>query len=270
MKLFIMTDMEGTCGVLDHDNWVIHSGRYYEEGRRLLTMEVNAAIQGFYSAGATEIYVVDGHGAGGIDQSLLDPRTLFIKYAHGFPFTLDGSFDAIAFVGQHAKAGSEFAHIAHTQWFDYLDISVNGISIGEFGQLAMIGAAMGVRTIFGAGDEAFAREAQALVKGIGTVAVKRGLTPRSGDEFDCQGYRNRNLAAVHLHPERARKLIREGAQNALERFMKNRESFELLSLDPPFCKRVRFRPDGAKPGCETCREHPDDLVALICADDRNS
>lgn len=270
MKLYIVTDMEGSCGILDHDNWVVPTGRYYDEGRRLLTLEVNAAVEGFFSAGATEIHVLDGHGAGGIDQSLLDSRTLFIKNTASFPHLLDSSFDAIAWVGQHAKAGTEFAHIAHTQWFDYLDLSINGISIGEFGQMAMIAASFGVRAIFGAGDEAFCREAEALVKGIETVSVKRGLTPGRGDEYDCEGYRNRNLAAVHLHPEKARDLIREGAKKALERLKAERDSYRFVSIRPPYVKLARFRSNGKEPAFETQQSHPDDINELFRRDDRKT
>ena len=36
----------------------------YEEGRRLYTGEINAAVRGAKAAGATEIVVMDCHGAG--------------------------------------------------------------------------------------------------------------------------------------------------------------------------------------------------------------
>ena len=73
MKIYIMTDMEGCAGILDHDNWVLPSGRYYEAGRQILAEETNAAIEGFLAGGATEIFVLDGHGAGGIDPLRLHP-----------------------------------------------------------------------------------------------------------------------------------------------------------------------------------------------------
>ena len=38
-------------------------------------------------------------------------------------------------------------------------------------------AQLGIRTIFASGDLALTKEAQALVPGIETVAVKRGTTP---------------------------------------------------------------------------------------------
>lgn len=173
-----MTDMEGVCGILNHDDWVIPTGRYYDEGKKLLTMEINAAIEGFYAAGATDIYVADGHGAGGINHSLLDKRAMFVSRGcpGPWPFNLKKDFDAVAWVGQHAKAGTEYAHIAHTGWFNVLDYRINGISVGEFGQLAMCGSYLGVRSIFASGDEAFTIEASELIDGIETVAIKRGLT----------------------------------------------------------------------------------------------
>ncbi|NSW89132.1 MAG: M55 family metallopeptidase [Firmicutes bacterium] len=264
MKIFIMTDMEGVCGVLNHDDWVTPAGRYYEEGKKLLTLEVNAAVEGFYAAGATEIYVADGHGYGGITQSLLDNRTMYVRGFPGpWPFTLTKDFDAVAWVGQHAKAGTEYAHMAHTGWFNVLDYKINGISVGEFGQLAMCAAYLGVRSIFAAGDEAFTKEAAALIKGIETVAVKRGLTPGTGDNYDTEGYRNRNLAAVHFHPEKARELIKEGAERALRRFIENKESFQLLELKPPFRREIEYRPNGSTSSYKAYAEHESNFIKMM-------
>ena len=60
MKLFISSDIEGTAGIVDWQQ-VRASGADYELGRRLLTDEVNAAIDGAVEAGATEILVNDSH-----------------------------------------------------------------------------------------------------------------------------------------------------------------------------------------------------------------
>ena len=263
MKIYIMTDMEGVCGVINHDDWVVPGGRYYEEGKKLLTLEVNAAIDGFFSSGADEIAVVDGHGAGGIDQSLLDRRAYYIRSTLGYPFMLDKTYDAAAWIGQHAKAGAEYAHIAHTGWFNVLDYRINGISVGEFGQMAMIAAFLGVRAVFGSGDEAFTREAGQLVEGIETVAIKKGLTPGRGDEYDCEGYRNRNLSAMHMHPEKAKELIRQGAGKALKRYMENKLCFKLLDIKPPFIREVRYRPDGKTPAYRTYTEHADNIIEMM-------
>lgn len=269
MRIFIVTDMEGVCGVINHDDWVTPASRNYEEGRRLLTLEINAAVEGFFAAGATEVLVADGHGAGGVNQACLDPRTLLQRGFPGpYPFGLDRSYDAMAWVGQHAKAGTPFAHIAHTGWFNVLDYRINGTSVGEFGQLAYCGAVLGVPSIFASGDEAFTKEAAALVSGIETVAVKRGLTPGSGDEYDTEGYRNQNLAAVHLHPEKARKLIRAGAERALSSFAAKRESFPLPRIEPPFRREVWYRPNGSTPSYHAIAEHPADFIALMNSPER--
>jgi D-aminopeptidase len=262
-----MTDMEGVCGVLDHEDWVIASGRYFEEGKRLLTLETNAAVEGFFSAGADEVYVVDGHGAGGINQSLLDKRTYLIKnfLPEKYPFMLDESFDAIAWVGQHAKAGTEYAHIAHTGWFRVIDYKINGISIGEFGQIALCAAQLGVIPIFGSGDEAFTKEAEELVKGIETVSVKKGVMYGSGDELDFDAYKNRNLQAIHMHPEKARELIKEHAEKSLQKFINKREAFAPMVLNPPFKRYIKYRAFGSMPGYEEYAEHPEDVIKLMNA-----
>lgn len=264
MKIYIMTDLEGVSGVIDRQNWVLWDSRYYEEAKKLLTQEINAAVEGFFEAGATEIHVADGHGYGGINHLLLDPRVYFMRGAHGpYPFNLDRSFDALAIVGQHAKAGTEYAHIAHTGSHHVIDCSINGISVGEFGQFTMCAAALGVRTIFCSGDEAATKEARELIKGIETVAVKKGLIPGTGDECTFEEYCNRNIAAVHMHPEKARKMIREGAARALERFYKDENSFELIKLEPPFKMVTRYRPGGGKHGYTGLKQHPDDIIKML-------
>jgi D-amino peptidase len=37
---------------------------HYEEGRRLYTGEINAAVRGAFAAGASEVVVMDCHGTG--------------------------------------------------------------------------------------------------------------------------------------------------------------------------------------------------------------
>jgi len=262
MKIYIMTDMEGVCGVVNHDDWVIPTGRYYADGQRLLAEEVNAAVEGFLEAGATEIMVVDGHGAGGIVPSQLHRRTTYVR-VFWYPFALDNSFHAAAWIGQHGKAGMPFAHIAHTGWFSTLDSQINDISVGEFGEFVLCAEELGVPSIFGAGDDAFSREARTLLPGIETVATKWGLKEGAGDECSLEEYMKRNLSARHLHPERARELIREGAYRALTRFREQPEGFSRLKLDPPYREVTRLRHTTEEPAKTMVREHPTSIIALL-------
>src|SRR5690242_4507775 len=63
MRVLIMTDMEGVSGIINWDQ-VNGGAPLYEEGRRLYTEEINAAVRGAFAGGATEVHVVDCHGAG--------------------------------------------------------------------------------------------------------------------------------------------------------------------------------------------------------------
>jgi len=262
VRIYIMTDLEGVAGVLNFAEWCTPASRYYEVAKELLTREVNAAIAGFMAAGATEIVVADGHGDGGINPVLLDERAELMRgWPEVWPLLLDETYDAVAFVGQHAKAGTEYAHLAHTQDWIYLDISVNGVSIGELGQLAMCASELGVPVIFCSGDRALCQEAQALLPGVETVAVKRGTTPGGGDELDAESYPKRNTSAIHLHPERARAAIRAGAESAVQRA--RNEKLGLLPLTPPFEQVVRFRAKGEHPPSIAKNWHLSRVSALM-------
>jgi len=80
MKVYISADMEGIGGVSTWDVQASAKGREYEQFRRLMTQEVNAAIQGAFEAGATEVLVSDAHrDAQNINVELLDRRANLIR-----------------------------------------------------------------------------------------------------------------------------------------------------------------------------------------------
>ena len=264
MKLYLMTDMEGVAGVLNFQEWTGPGKPYYKLAKEFLTLEVNAAIDGFFEGGATEILVVDGHGPGAVRIELLNPRVEYLRgWGEGpWPLMLDETFDAVAWVGQHAKSGTPCGHLAHTQSTGYLDLSINGISIGEFGQLAMCASELGVRSIFGSGDKAFATEARKLVPGIETVAVKRGVQPGTGDDLTKEEYTRFTASAIHFHPVKARRLIREGALRAIRRAQE--EDFGLIELNPVFERVAKFRPNEDNPNWTISQEaHPSSVIALM-------
>lgn len=265
MKILIMTDMEGVAGVLNHDDWVLPSSRHYEKALRLLTAEANAAVDGFFEGGAKEVVIVDGHGAGGIDPERLDERAQLLRGApeKPWPFTLDSSFAALAFVGQHAKAGTPCSHITHTQWFNYIDLAINGVSIGEYGQMALCAMELGVPTILACGENALADEAMELTPGVVTVGVKRGILPDGLDRLDTDAYRRAKLSAIHLAPTRARFLIREGARQAIEKLKDQPASFGYPNLKPPYVRTGRFRKNGATPPWQARDTHSSSIITLM-------
>ncbi len=263
MKIFLMTDLAGVSGVLNHDEWIPPGSPFFHLARRFLTNEVNAAVEGFYTAGATSVLVVDTI-RGAIDLELLDRRTMLVSGFPGpFPYGLDRGFDAMAWVGQHAKAGAEHAHLPHTDGFDVLDYRVNGVSVGELGRMAMCASVLGVPAIFASGDEALCREARELLPAIETASVKRGLTAGAGTEMDAAEYRAANVGALHHHPMKAYEIVRNGAANALARFRENTAAFPLLAIEPPFSREVVHRADGEKKGYTARAKHPTDLIAML-------
>ena len=64
MRVHIISDMEGVAGIV---KWRPDDRRptpMYEEGASSTPEEINAAVRGAKAAGATEIVVMDCHGAG--------------------------------------------------------------------------------------------------------------------------------------------------------------------------------------------------------------
>ena len=55
--------MEGVSGIVKPEQ-TSGGDPMYEEGRKLYTQEINAAVRGAKAAGATEVVVMDCHGAG--------------------------------------------------------------------------------------------------------------------------------------------------------------------------------------------------------------
>jgi len=154
LKVFISVDMEGITGVV---NWeeVSRDGKDYDYFRRIMTLETNAAIEGAITAGATHIVVRDSHGsARNILPELLDRRALLLRDWSGGPKSMmegiDETFDAVVFIGYHAKAGTPDALLEHTMTGNVMNISINGISMPEAGINALIAGHYNVPVAFGA------------------------------------------------------------------------------------------------------------------------
>jgi len=263
-----MTDMEGVCGVKNFTDWVTPEGKHYLKGKQLLTAEVNAAAQGFFAGGATEVHVVDGHGYGGIDPSDLDPRiTLRERLKHpAYPLYLNEGYDCICFVGQHAKSRTPFAQMPHSGDHNVISDRINGTEYGEFGVVCMCAEFYHVPCIFASGDLAFTREAKTICPNIHTVAVKRGLVkdkPEDSDMLCGDDYIQHFIKAKHLSLSKARQLIAETAEKALRDFIQQPEKFYYLDLPrPPYFRVIEYRdrPDGkAYAFTSSHPEHPAEL-----------
>ena len=111
VKIYVMTDLEGITYVMREEQTSGQGGEY-EDACRLLTGDVNAAIEGAMNSGASEIVVNDLHGArGGFN---LVPGLLHevAKYLTGGPrpcrhYGLNRGFNVAFMIGYHAMAGTK-------------------------------------------------------------------------------------------------------------------------------------------------------------------
>jgi D-amino peptidase len=201
--------MEGVAGIV---KWEQVSGgeALYEEGRRLYTEEINAAVRGAKAAGATEIVVMDCHGAGkgwtfnSLIPEDLDPACEYVVQDEWTEYTdfLEQGCDAALFVGMHARAGTRTGVMSHTiSGRDFQNLWFNDTLVGETGINAALCGTWGCPVVLVTGDEACCQEARDLLgEGLTTVAVKHGIGAYS---------------ARMIPPARARELIEEGARRAL-------------------------------------------------------
>ena len=272
MKVLISADMEGTCGIV---SWVqvmppeVVAGREpssldeYTRGRERMTAEVNAAVEGALAGGADEVIVNDSHdGMRNLLPDKLHPGVRFITGGDKPLGMMQGvdldGIGAVFYTGYHAKAGTPAAPLAHT-WSGWLnDVRIDGISTGEFGINAVVAGHFGVPVVFVCGDAKAVAQTQAyLGEQVVGVVVKEGIT---------------TFSALHLHPERARVLIKKGAEAAV-RGAANAKPFVLrpgCAVELEFDHQARADAAAMVPGVSRSGERavswmPEDGLAFIRA-----
>lgn len=202
-RVYISVDMEGISGVSGSDQTTA-GGSEYGRSRKLMVEDANAAIRGAFAGGATDVLVNDSHGGQrNLLPEELDPRARLISHSfkrHGMMEGIDETFDAVIFVGYHAKAQASRGLFAHTGSGVVRDLRINGASVGEGGLNALMADWYGVPVVLVTGDDTAIDEVRERVPGIRGVAVKRAI----------------NVRAVELKPlAQARKEIEEEARAAV-------------------------------------------------------
>ncbi len=258
LRIFISVDMEGITGIVNWDD-VTPGGQDYGLFRRIMTQEVNAAIESAQAAGATEIVVRDAHDTGrNILPDLLNPNVRLLRdWSYG-PLSMmegiDRSFDAVIFIGYHARASTPNAVLKHTMTTKLLDVVVNGLKMPEAGINALIAGMFDVPVILVTGDKALCGQARELFGDVETVVVKEGI----------------GTAELGLSPQAAQLQIRERTTAALRRI----KDFKPYKLAPPYTLEVAFAdeagaqkaswiPDAVRKDEHTVSFAADDMMTLI-------
>ena len=236
-RVYISADMEGITGIVDREQ-VTSTGLDFNIARRWMTLEVNAAIQGAFDAGATLVVVNDSHGdMRNILPDLLDQRAYLISGTSkplGMMQGIDSSFHAVMFIGYHAKAGAIDAVLDHTYAGAVVySIFVNGIEMSEGGINALIAGYYNVPVAFITGDRAACEELISIMnQPVPYVAVKQGIG---------------RYAAKNMPMQVAHNLIRQESRKALQNIR-----VRPFRLEQPLVIELTY-----------LRSHSADMAALI-------
>ncbi len=212
MRIFISVDMEGATGVVHRDQ-LMPEGRTYNDARKLLTADVNAAIEGALRAAPEATFrVADGHGVmrNIVLEELHERAELVMGPATWENRPLcqvqgaDDTFELAFMVGYHSRAGTRSGLLSHSLVGSTIaNLRVNGQVVGETGLNATILGSMGMAVGLVTGADDLVAEAGADLPGEPVlVQVKRALGVN---------------AAICLPPARTRTLIADGAEEAIRR-----------------------------------------------------
>jgi len=225
MRIFLSAVIEGVAGIAHLPS--TGPGRFdYEAGRRWMTLEVAAACEAYFAAGATEIVVTDGHGAA--HNLLFDELPDCVRLIRSWPRPLiqmqgieHGHYDAAIFIGHHSNATQWGGILSHTFVLAFRDVRLNGVSQSETSLNALLAAHFGVPVVFTSGDDAYIEHCKAFFPKIETVTTKKAL----------------GLTAIDsLKPAVSQRLISQGVARALAR----RSEFAALTMPEKFELEIDF------------------------------
>ncbi len=257
LRVFISVDMEGVAALINWDE-TEQGGPDYPLFRRLMTEEANAAIAGALEAGATEIVVRDAHGsARNILPDLLRPEARLIREWTS-PLSMmegiDKTFDAVVFVGYHARAGTPNAVLKHTMSLTLFDLIVNGVRLPEAGWNAAIAGYFDVPVVFLSGDSAICKQVQEIIGPIETAAVKDGI----------------GTAASMIHPAKAQEMIRKGVAAGLRNLKAAKPykpsipyKLEIVFTDENLAMRASFVPGAVRTGERSVSFTANDFLEIV-------
>jgi D-amino peptidase len=187
LKIFMLWDMEGVSGLFTRGQvWYWEKGispQMVQEGRDLLSADINSGSRAALDAGAGRLIICDTHHGGGnivLDRMLPDPRIRYLEKNVGVENGrrrwmpgLDETVDGLMLMAHHAKAGTEGAFLPHAWSGNWADFRINGRSVGELGIEACYAGHWNIPLVLVQGDEACCREAEEQFPGVVTAVVKK-------------------------------------------------------------------------------------------------
>ncbi len=203
MNIYIMADLEGISGIYTEEQ-IEPSRSRFEEGRRLMTREVNLCAAACKANGVEKVFVRDVHGGSYTllwDQLSSDIDVVVSGWTGTSRFPGIEECDGVILLGYHAMAGSVGSLLEHTMIRrQYRRFCLNGTSVGESGIDAAILGDYNKPVIMLSGSRDACNQAQELLPWITTAVVKE-------DAGDC--------GALLLSPERSAQVIQSAVAEAI-------------------------------------------------------
>ena len=228
MKVYISVDMEGIGGI-SHSLPTERGDPGYPAAVALMVGEANAAIEGAFVGGATDVLVNDSHGQMfNLTPEDLDPRAVLLQGQKPWSMVAgagpEEGFEVALFVGYHTRAGHPTGTIAHTYSGEPTLTTMQGRHVGESGINALVLGAWGVPVGLVTGDDQLALETEAWLPWAERVIVKTAIGRR---------------AAASVHPGVARERVRAGAEAAVRRAAAGK--LEPLEVERPIVLEAEYR-----------------------------
>lgn len=193
MKILISVDIEGVAGVCEPSQGQ-RGNAEYETARRLMTAEANAAIEGAFQGGATDVTVVDSHGP--MRNMIVDDLDARVRIVSGKPRPLSmiqGLTEAhagVILIGYHSAAG-EFGNLSHTiSGLAFARIYMNGLITGEPTLFAGYAGEIGVPLLAASGDDRLCQEIKAQFPKTRRIQSKIALGAQASESLSPQASRN--------------------------------------------------------------------------------
>lgn len=226
MKFLMSVDMEGLMGVVD--NLQRNSDRNdYKFARKLMAEQVNAVIEGILEVDRNaEVWVNDSHNnmMNLLPTDLL-PQVYLLSGRNKRYSMMEGigsSFSGVFYIGYHAKRGTPEAVLDHTYSEScVLDISVNNVSMGEFGINNLLAGWFKVPGLMISGDDKVVKEAKVLCHDIIGVTVKKSF-----GRYD----------ALYLPIKQVKETLKNGSSEAAKRVA----DITPFEMESPYDIKIKF------------------------------
>lgn len=231
MNLYILVDLEGISGICSREQ-IFGKASRINEGRVLMTEDINACVDAAKEMGVEKIYVRDCHGSSNtvIYEKLSDNADYYIcGYMGEQRYMGIEDCDAVILLGYHAMAGTPGALLEHT--FNSKNVQnywLNGKKIGE-AEIDTLGVGEhGKPVIMVSGDDKLCEEVKEFSPKTVLCEVKRGMTWNG---------------AMLLPKNKAHKRIAECTKEAISKF----SEVPVHKAKAPYVLRVELVERGVLP-----------------------